>query len=157
MFINVQMFHPIVVQITENCKRKCKLTCVFIHYCYVNIRSRACWTKQLVALILQSCAFKPLQKKRAQQEDIVKRLMENNEEKWWKYGIYVYFLYEFQFTLRSTQIWYFCLQLFFVSSVEARWTSHVTVHQDLFAKSIGFYRYVNFSISAITQNIKLLT
>ncbi len=45
---------------------------VSIDWHYVNIRSWAQWDKQLVAPILLSGAIKPLQMKRAQQDDVIK-------------------------------------------------------------------------------------
>ncbi len=68
-------FQPNVVQIltefSENL-HKYKLMCNSIHYCCVNIRSWAHRDKQLVVLILQLGASKPLQEKRALWDDVIK-------------------------------------------------------------------------------------
>lgn len=47
--------------------------CISIHYNDVNIRSWVHQDKQVVALILPFSAIKPLQKKRVQQNDVIKR------------------------------------------------------------------------------------
>ncbi len=67
-----------------------------IHHRRANIRSWTHWAaEQLVSLILQSDVITPLQKKRVQPGDVIKRatvkpqMVENdkkNQKTWWKYG-----------------------------------------------------------------------
>lgn len=54
-------------------KRESKSVHTSIRYCLVNITSRAHWEQERLMLILQSGASRPLEKKRLQRDDVIKR------------------------------------------------------------------------------------